>query len=165
MNQTQRKFLVDKIKEKIEAQRRAFESSKRDINPPDQRTYLSAQLMTGTAKMKPEAEIIEIVRKDFAAGRHGAFMRNNQIALDIEQMFVLPEKYYDDLREYLEKKAKSEKEYRDFLIQEESIINRIMLASDSVLQGIINGIDNLGDMDLLDSTLRIGHADQKALPG
>ena len=163
MNQTQRKFLVDKIKEKIEAQRRAFESSKRDINPPDQRTYLSAQLMTGTAKMRSQEEIIEIVRKDFATGQRGAFSRNHQITLDIEQMFILPAKYYEDLREYREKKENAEKEYRDFLIQEESIINRIMLASDSVLQGIINGIDNLGDMDLLDSTLRLGGVEQKRI--
>lgn len=155
MNQTQRKFIINKIQEKIEGRKEALRNATYKKERPDPKSYLKAQLLTGTAKLKPEKEIIEAARVRAASGRMSAFTSNNTVDMPIEKMFVLPDDYYRDLEAYMTEQKAANDEYAEFLLQEETMITRVMLASDKVLVGIIDDIDKMGDLRLLNNSLKL----------
>lgn len=155
MNQTQRKFIISKIQDKIAARKEVLRRRSYKNEQPEAKSYLKAQLLTGTAKLKPEKDIIEAARKRAASGRMSAFTSNGTVDLPIQDMFVLPDDYYKDLKAYQDERKKAEDEYTEFLLQEETMITRVMLASDSVLIGIIDDVDSMGDIRLLNNKLKL----------
>ncbi len=66
----------------------------------------------------------------------------------------LPEEFVVKQNEYKVKKAAAEKEIREINDGMETLITRIHLASNSVLDSLVGEIDDMGNLSLIDNTLK-----------
>ncbi len=70
------------------------------------------------------------------------------------EIFIIPAAY-DKLKKDCEKRRSDiYKQIADMEMQAESLITRITLASDKTLQRMIDEVDDMGDISLMDTTIR-----------
>lgn len=160
MNAQQRKFLIDKIKkqakETIDALRKA------EPDPPSLSTFLLFELMQDRLRLKPEAEILAVLKNRALSGKDNwmntdyAFSSRNdgEIKFKAKQLFIIPDEYQKAYEEYERKRDETRNLINDTRTQADSLITRIQLASDKVLQKMINEVDDMGDISLMDTKLR-----------
>ena len=165
MNQVQRKFLIDKIKEKTKVVVDALNSNVKDEQPPSLSNYLLHAVMSNTFELKTIEEMKETMRKRALGSKVGSTnwlgknswhtVSDNEVLLKAEEFFIIPEEYKKLWEEWRAQKTKSEKEIRTIQIQSDTLITRIQLASDKTLEKMIAEVDDMGDISLMDTKLKM----------
>lgn len=162
MNQAQRNFLINKIKEQVKSMENAYGHRE---DPPSLNIYLLHAVMSGNFKIKSTEELKEIIRQralqskereDWLVGSTGGWSNDRaSISFKADEFFEVPEEYKKLKEEHDMRKAKMDKELSDFRLQADTLITRIQLASDKTLQTMINEIDDMGNLSLMESKLRL----------
>jgi len=161
MNQSQRNFLIKKIEETIKAKVKMLQDSKPEY--PSLNNYLLHAVMSGTFELRPNEEIKKILlQKALNAkgsedwlGNHWGMANKNLVAFKAEEIFIVPDEYKDRARICREKQSEIEQQINVLRIQSETLITRIQLASDKTLQKMINEVDDMGDISLIDTKLKV----------
>jgi len=162
MNQAQRKFLIDKIEESTKAQVDAIKSAKPEA--PNLSNYLFHAVMSGNFEIISNEKIKEIIKRKALNSKQGnsVWMSNdtwsssdNKISFIPEEFFIVPEQYSILRKEYDDKVREINNRIAEIQAQANSLIIRIQLASDKTLQTMINEVDDMGNISLMDSKLKL----------
>lgn len=165
MNSTQRKFLVDKVTERTKAKIQAL----RDSIPESLslNVYMLHRVMSNDFEIKSQEELKKLVlekalkagqnkqyREDWLGNAWGVANKGN-VAFTLDEFFVIPKEYLDMRQAREEAKRKVEEQIRLLQIQLETLEVRIMVASDKTLQKLINEVDDMGDISLIDTRIKL----------
>lgn len=165
MNSTQRKFLIDKVtertKSKIDALRDSIPESL-SLN-----VYMLHMVMSNDFQIKSQEDLKKIVlekalkagqnkqyREDWLGNAWGVANRSN-VAFTLDEFFIIPEEYLKMREEREQQKRIVEEQIRQLQIQLETLEVRIMVASDKTLQKLINEVDDMGDISLVDTRIKL----------
>ena len=161
MNQSQRNFLIEKIEKLGKIKRRALEESIPKM--PSLSMYLFREVMNGNAKIVSNEKIIELIedkalranesRDDWMGSSWGSASKN-KIHFNVKDIFILPEDFKDKHKALREKENKIREQIRTLLIQEDTLVTRIKLASNSTLETMIKEVDDMGNISLMDTKLK-----------
>jgi hypothetical protein len=165
MNSQQRKFLIDKMSEKAKEKIKSLEASVPEALSLN--VYMLHQVMSNDFEIKPTEELKKIVlekalkagqnkqhREDWLGNSWGVANKGN-VAFDLKEFFVIPEKYLkmQEEREAIRKKV--QEEINAIRLQVETLEVRIMVASDKRLQQLVNEVDDMGDIGLIDTRIKL----------
>ena len=165
MNSTQRKYLVDKITERIKAKIKALEDTKPEgisLN-----VYMLNRVMSNDFEIQPNEKLKKVIlekalkagqnksyREDWLGNAWGTASKGN-VAFNLSEFFIIPQEYLDMIENRKVEINKINEEIADLNTQLETMEVRIMLASDKALQNIVNDVDDLGDIRLIDSKIKL----------
>lgn len=165
MNSTQRKYLVDKITEKAKAR---IEALKKSI--PESislNVYMLHRVMSDDFEIKSIIDLKKIVlekalkagqnksyREDWLGNAWGTSSKTN-VAFTLDEFFVVPEEYKKMVQDREQEKDKINQEISQLSQQIETLEIRIMLASDKNLQKIVSEVDDMGDISLIDTKIKL----------
>ena len=165
MNSTQRKYLVDKITERIKAKIKALEGNKPEAISLN--VYMLHRVMSNDFEIKSKEELKKVIlekalkagqnksyREDWLGNAWGNASKGN-VSFDLKEFFIIPQEYLDMIEKRQLEINKINAEISDLVIQLETMEVRIMLASDKALQNIVNDVDDLGDIRLIDSKIKL----------
>jgi hypothetical protein len=161
MNSAQRKFLVEKIQEKVKARIKDLESQKQEF--PSASNYIFKAILNNELKLQPEKQVLESIKQKALAAKEGAnwlseerlgLNKENTIRLNLNSLIILPDDYKNEY-ERVERHNKAIKDTIQGLKQQlESIEVRVQLASDKTLQKLINEVDDMGSLSLVETKLK-----------
>lgn len=160
MNQTQRKFLIDKIEKASKIQIEAIEKQK--IDYPSLSIYMLHKVMSGDFDIKSKEELKAIItekalrstdREDWL-GNHWGSASKRLITFEIHDFFIVPEEWKKKMEETRSILDDQKARINKINIETETLITRIQLASDKVLQQMINEVDDMGNISLMDTKLK-----------
>ncbi len=162
MNQAQRNFLVDQIENKAKIKRDSFKLSDEE-QPPSLSMFIFHKVMSGDFEIKSNKEIKELVlqkalkgtdRDDWLGNSWGSGSKD-KVFFKLVDFFEIPEDYKNLLKEYRAKKEMLDAEKAKFEIEIETLITRIKLASNSTLEKMIKEVDDMGDLSLMNSKIKL----------
>lgn len=162
MNQAQRNYLIKKIEEKVKINTDAYKRSEPEA--PNLNNYLLHAVMSGNFEIISNDDIKNLITQKALKAKAGdslwmnnknSWSSNNEIMFNAEQLFIVPEEYRRLRKEYEEKRDELNEKIRAINIQADSLITRIQLASDKTLQTMINEVDDMGNISLMDSTIKL----------
>lgn len=167
MNQVQRKFLIDRIEKQVKISIEALNNNKPEA--PNLNNYLLHRVLSGNFKIKSGAEIKEAIRQkaltakanqNWMTGERSSYngYRAREFKLDVNDLFDVDEEYKTKQNEYREATAKIDEQIRKLSIQGDTLVTRIQLASDKTLDRMINEIDDMGDLSLIDTKIKLLNA-------
>lgn len=162
MNQTQRKFLIDKIEARTKLE---IEVLKKSL---PERPNLEAHILHGimssnfdiksTDELKKELteRVLNFKERDrlFGDGRSSWDFKNT-IVFKAEDFFIVPETYKKKVEEWRRATKEANEKIDQLRIQEETLVLRIQLASPKKLQKLVNEVDDFGDLSLFDTKLKM----------
>ncbi len=161
MNHAQRKFLIDKINEKTKKDIQELENKK--VQFPSFSNYAFLAIMEGKLKLKPADVTLEALKKKALNSTEGAnwlsedrmgWDKIHTVKLAIQDIFEIPDGYLQKIEEVKAHNSKITEKIASLKMMSESLETRIQLASDKTLQKMINEVDDMGDISLLDTSLR-----------
>lgn len=162
MNGAQRKYLVDKIKEQVKIRVKSLEDSKPEY--PNLSNYILHEVMSGKFQIIDNDAIRELIKKKALDAKQGvgnwmgtraAWGTDNELAFKPEDFFILPDSYKKLRDECRQKRQEIKDKVSALHVQSESLITRITLASDKVLQTMINEVDDMGNISLMETKLKL----------
>jgi len=161
MNQAQRNFLIKKIEESAKVRTEALRSS--IPNAPSLNNYLLHAVMSNNFEIKTTEQLKEMVRqmalkakdRDDWMGNSWGSANKSAIHFDAKDFFNVPEEYQKLYNAYKEKRKNAEDEMYSIQVQADTLITRIQLASDKILQTMINEVDDMGNISLMDAKLKL----------
>jgi hypothetical protein len=166
MNAVQRKFLIEKIQAKVKA--KISELEKQEKKPISLSAYMMHLVLSDKFELQPMEHIREAIKlkalnvsdgrvKNFLGDgdRYGDFSTMNKLILKMDDIFVIPEDRAQEIKETNDFNAKLDEQIKELKLQSETIEVRIMLASDKTLQKMINEIDDMGDISLIDTKIKL----------
>lgn len=161
MNQAQRSFLIKKISESVKAR---IDLLRRSLpEPPSLNTWLLHYVLSDKFQIKSIEEIKESIRQkalkskdweDWLGNSWGSASKNN-ILFKADEIFIIPEEYKNLKSEYLRQTKEIEDQISELTIQSDTLITRIQLSSDKTLQKLISEVDDMGDISLIDTKLKL----------
>lgn len=161
MNQTQRKFLIERIQTKTKEKIDALKAQKMDY--PSKSNFLFQAIMAGKLELMPQDHIKEAIKKKALAAREGenwlsddrmGWEKETTIRLTIEDVMVLPEELIKRRKEVSDHNKTINAQIDALKVQLETIEVRVQLASDKTLKSLINEVDDMGDLKLIDTTVK-----------
>lgn len=162
MNQVQRKFLIDRITSTIKTKIDILNKSK--IPFPSASNYIFRAVLNNDLKLQSE-DVIKYAIKDKAlkakegenwlSGQRMGFEKERVITLQIQDLIQLPEDYKEELKRVTSENSKIEEDIKGLRIQLDTIEVRIQLASDKTLQRLITEVDDMGDISLIDTKMKL----------
>lgn len=162
MNSTQRKFLIEKIQEETKRKIEVLQKSKMEF--PNASNYVFKAILDGKLKLQSEEHILNVLKeralsavegRNWLSGDTMGFEKHRAIKFNnYEDIIVLPKDYEEELNKVKKHNSKISAEIEDLRVYLNTIEMRIQLASDSVLKRLINDIDDMGDIKLIDTTVK-----------
>lgn len=162
MNQAQRTFLINKIKEQVKLKIESLRNSKPEA--PNLSNYLFHAVMTNTLKLQSEEHIMDVVKKKALNAKSGenwlsnkgmGWGKENSISIKPSDLFIIPDAFTELDNKYREECSKINEEICILSLQADGLITRIQLASDKTLQRMINEVDDMGDISLIETKLKL----------
>lgn len=161
MNNTQRKFLIDKIQKQVNLRIDALRY--KESNCPSLNNWILHAVLSNNFELKSISEIKETLRqkalkandRDDWLGNKWMSGNKENVVFTIDQIFVVPDEYAVKRKEYDEQLKADNEEIRNLSIQADTLITRIQLASDKTLQTMINEVDDMGNISLMDTKLKL----------
>lgn len=162
MNQTQRKFLIDKIGEKTNERIKALYESKQQY--PSASNYLFKAILSGTLELQPDAVTLKALEDKARKAKEGynwlsedhmGWDKETTVKIKLEHLFVLPEDFYNEQERVREHNEGITKQIAELRIALDTLEVRIQLASDKTLAGMVSEVDDMGDIKLIDSSLKL----------
>jgi hypothetical protein len=162
MNAQQRKFLIEKINK--ETKQKIEELKSKKIDYPNANNYLFKAILSDTLKLKSEQHILSVLKaramdskdgKDWLTNEHSGWAsRVDVVKIGIVDLIDLPEDFRNKIEEVRLHNNEIQKEIDLLQVQLNSIEMRVQLASDKVLQKLINEVDDMGELSLVNTTLK-----------
>jgi hypothetical protein len=167
MNSTQRKYLVERIQEKVKIKVRELENTKKETQSIG--NYLLHLVLSDKFDLQPieviKSNIKEKAIKAISAQRMDNFLTTpdkwgdlstkNKVILEIKDLFIIPQERLIQLESINKHNIDIDEQINQLKIQAESLETRIMLASDKTLQTMINEVDDMGDISLIDTKIKL----------
>ena len=156
MNQQQRKFLITKIQESVKMKIRAI----RDAVPeePKIREFIKRDILNGSFEIIPNDQIKKMISRmtdpNLKIKGRSFSDYSDEIAFELKKLFIEPKDFKKIYSEYSMALKKADDEINKLNLQTESLIIRIQLASDKTLQQMISDVDDMGNISLMDTSLK-----------
>lgn len=171
MNQDQRKFLIEQIRKTYDRQKEKLR--KKRPEPPSLNNYLVAAFLDNTIKFKDIEKLRREMRERvLSMGKDDVLIKdsdsrwrnrrdededvdNHSVVVSAEDLFVLPEAYINELEKYKAAREIYEREMDHLEEYRDTIIMKIQIGSNAVLDKLITQVDNMGDLNLINSRLKL----------
>lgn len=165
MNQDQRKFLIQRIETTFQNQKKALENTfTREV--PSLNNYLVASFLDGTIEFndidKLKSKMKEMVLRYGASDKlvresrdrwdnTTAYKNKNTCEIIAEDLFIIPENYKKALLEYQTEQAQIASKIEQLEAQRDTILLKIQIGSNQVLDKLVTQVDNLADLNIMNS--------------
>lgn len=162
MNSTQRKFLVERIQQKVKD--KIEELKKERILFPSASNFIFKSILNGELKLQSDEVTLDALRKKALNSKAGEnWLSNDRIGYDMERtikmdlsdLIVLPEDYREEVERIKTFNNDIEEKIKLLKLQLDTIEVRVQLASDKTLQNLINEVDDMGNLSLMDTKLKM----------
>lgn len=162
MNTAQRKFLIERIQQKVKE--RIEELKKTRLEYPSASNFIFKAILNDKLELQPKEVTLEALKKKALNAKEGenwmsnmrmGFEKEREIHLLIQELIVLPEDYKEELERVVKHNKTIEQEIALLKTQLDTIEVRVQLASDKTLQNLINEVDDMGDLSLMDTKLKL----------
>ena len=163
MNQAQRTFLITKIRENVQV--KINEIKKEKISPPNLSNYLFHAVMSDKLVLKTNQQILEVVKQKALKAKGGehwmtnksSFYGNDETAIEFmaSEIFEIPPEFKVLWEEYREKCREVDDKVKTLEAETDTLITRIQLASDKVLEQLIKEVDDMGNITLMNTNIKL----------
>jgi len=162
MNASQRKFLIEKIQNTTRKRIQELTDSKKKY--PSVSNYLFKAILQDQLELESEEHILAALKRKALAGTEDKNWLSNQymgyekystVTLQVSDLIVLPEDYKKELDNVREFNKSIDEEITLLKAQLNTVEMRVQLASDNVLQKLINEVDDMGDLSLIDTKIKL----------
>lgn len=161
MNQAQRKYLIDKISEKTKS--KIKELSDQKISLPSASNWIFKAILSDNLQIQSQDHILNALKTKALASKEGenwlsserGWDRERVVKLKLQDLIVLPEDFYLAMEDAQKHNTKINEEIKILQSQLDTIELRIQLASDKTLQKMINEVDDMGELSLIDTKLKL----------
>lgn len=163
MNSTQRKFLIDKIQE--ETKKKIEELKKQKLEFPSASNYVFKAILDGTLELQPQEHILEVLKQRALKSTEGrnwlsdeSMSWNSKRAINFQaysDILIMPNNYQVELDRVRAFNKDIDTQIDALQTALNGIEMRIQLASDSTLKNLINEVDDMGDIKLIDTTVKL----------
>lgn len=164
MNQDQRKFLIERVNKTFQTQKAKLEEGK--IEKPSLNNYLVAAFLDNSIQFndieKLKVKMRETVLKYGASDKlikdsadrwynGGVNKDKNTCEIIAEDLFIIPESYKVALAEYEAYKKDIQDKIEQLEAQKDTILLKIQIGSNQVLDKLVTQVDNLADLNIMNS--------------
>jgi len=164
MNQDQRKFLIARVEKTFSEQSKKIQAE--HTEKPSLNNYLVAAFLDDSIQFndieKLKVKMRETVLKYGAADKlveepverwnsTRLEKKNNYCRIVTEDLFVVPQAYLDELAKYEEKENDIKERISQLEAQKDTILLKIQIGSNQVLDKLITQVDNLADLNIMNS--------------
>ena len=162
MNQPQRKFLIDKVLSKGKKQLQSLRNQK--IEFPSASNYIFKAILNDELELQDETTIMDALRSKAMAAREGenwlssermGYDKETIIKMPIESLIIIPKDYEKECERVRKVNGALNEKIKLLTIQLETMEVRIQLASDRTLQNMISEVDDMGDLSLIDTKIKL----------
>lgn len=174
MNQNQRDFLIKHVEKTYRNQREKLDESK--PSAPSLNNYLIAAILEGSFELQPAERLRETIHQQvLELGADGKLIvdkdrwnrdddeEDRHVTLCAEDVFVLPHNYQEAREQYERERAKWAAQARQLEEYRDTIILKIQIGSAQVLAKLIEQVDNLADLNIVNTNLLLTAPDTKRL--
>lgn len=163
LTQEQRKYLIQKVEAEALAQIQELEKKK--PGRPSLNNFLIAAFLDGSIEFLSITQIqANIKAKVLALGPNKLLVEeetrweraNPYCKIEPGELFVFPAAYNQKLAEYSKIVEELDKQIAEIKAQRDTVVMKIQIGSASALDKLVMQVDNLCDLKLLNSTLKIG---------
>ncbi len=155
MNQQQRDFLVKTISDNANKKINEIDSQIRKLEKPTMSGYAIKHLQSGLLKVKPEADILKLAFKALTTETGWRDADGNDNEKWARLVFEEPEAYTIEKVKYHDQYNALEALKNEFISKRDTLIMRVKLAPAKRLDLLISQIDDMGDIDLMDTRLML----------
>lgn len=161
MNQDQRKFLIERVNKTFDNQKRKIEGDK--LIKPSLNNYLVAAFLDNSIefndidklKVKMRETVLRYGASDKLINEKDDWRNERKDAntcnIIAEDLFIIPESYKKALAEYQANLKKQRNEVGQLEAQKDTILLKIQIGSNQVLDKLITQVDNLADLNIMNS--------------
>jgi len=162
MNTVQRKFLIERIQKKVAEKITILTESL--LKHPSASNYIFKAILNGTLELQSNDVILNAIKTKALKAKEGenwlsqmrmGYDKEREIHLLTNSLIVLPNDYKEEFERVEEYNKSIRAEIALLRIQLETIEVRVQLASDKTLQGLINEVDDMGNLSLMDTKLKL----------
>lgn len=160
MNQDQRKYLIEQVTNTFRDQRDKIKSEMPE--QPSLNNYLIAAFLDNSIQFNDIKKLKEKIRKFvLKMGHSDILIKENsrwddnkkecRIEIDPFDLFIIPKNYLDALNEYKKKKKEIDDAIDSLEATKKTIIMKIQIGSNQVLDKLVTQVDNMGDLNIMNS--------------
>lgn len=162
MNTAQRKFLIERIQYKV--REKIKELKEEMVEYPSASNYIFKAIMEGKLELQPHEVIIKALKqmaldakegKNWLSDKSMGWEKERTVCLEIDELIIVPSDYDEERKRVKAHNDKIEAEIDLLKTQLDTIEVRVQLASDKTLQNLINQVDDMGDLSLVDTKLKL----------
>jgi hypothetical protein len=162
MNSQQRKFLIERIQQKVKE--KISELDKTLLAYPSASNYIFKAILNDELELQSVDVIKEALKSKALAAKEGEnWMSNERMGMDkertirmlIKELIVLPQDYKTEVERVSSHNKKVKEGIASLKLQLDTIEVRVQLASDKTLQNLINEVDDMGDLSLIDTKIKL----------
>ena len=129
--------------------------------------YMLNRVMSNDFEIKTTGELKKMVlEKALKAGQNRQYREDwlgnawgsaskGCVVFELKDFFVIPDEYLKMQKDIQDKRNEIESQIRILKIQLETLEIRIMVASDKILQTLVNEVDDMGDIRLIDTKIKL----------
>lgn len=130
---------------------------------PSKSNYLFQAIMSGELELMSQEHIKEAIKKKALTAEEGSnwlsedrmgWEKERTIKLIIEDVVVLPKELRERRKQVEEHNKLITAQINELKTQLDTIEVRVQLASDKVLKSLINEVDDMGNLSLIDTTVK-----------
>jgi len=162
MNTVQRKFLIERIQQRVKDK---IEILKKGLQQyPSASNYIFKAVLNGKLELQPNEVILDAIKTKALNAKEGenwlsemrmGYEKEREIKLLINQLIIIPDDYRQETERVKKYNENIVAEIDLLRIQLDTIEVRVQLASDKVLQNLINEVDDMGNLSLMDTKLKL----------
>jgi hypothetical protein len=162
MNQVQRKFLIDKITAKTKQKIKDLHDQKIDM--PNASNWIFKTILANELEIQSKEHILKVLLEKALASKEKSDWLNDDrsswdkqvtVKLNLKDLIVLPEDFYKQMEIARAHNTEISNKIQVLQSQLETIELRIQLSSDKTLQKMINEVDDMGELSLIDTKLKL----------
>jgi hypothetical protein len=162
MNQVQRKFIIERIQTKVKEKISQLEKER--LGYPSASNYYFKAIMLELQDNDKTATILAGIKKKALQGVEGSNWLSEErmgcnkettIRLDLKVLLKSPDDYIDEVIRVTKHNNAINEEIAALKLQLDSIEVRVQLASDKTLANMINEVDDMGDLSLIDTKIKL----------
>lgn len=170
MNQDQRKFLLERIDKTYKQQVSALNSKK--PMRPNLNNYLVAAFLDNTIQLVDLDTLKSNIRtKVLKMGATETLIKEssrwddssvkNKVELNAGEIFIFPEAYMKALKEYEDAIAEINEELHQLEAHRDTLTLKVQIGSNQVLDKLITQVDNLADINIMNSQFLLTSTDEQ----
>jgi len=173
MNQKQREYLVEQVKENFKKQETKIREEL--IEEPSLNNYLVAAFLDNSIQMQDPAVLKAKIRERVIAygtndtliikadiwGRRDSMPSYKWVSVPAQELFIIPDNYKEALKRYKDIRKSVDERIDGLRATRDTIIMKLNLGSNEVLDHLITQVDNLVDLNILNSQFLITDGNNK----